>query len=164
MSIFTICQWLSASGVGTYIRESTYAYPLIETAHVLGLAVSVGAIAIVDLRLIGAAMTDESVTDVLEQLEPYSLWGFAAQFISGALLFWAEAAKVYPSYPYRAKFVFLALLGVNALVFHKTIYQSVDKWKHDKVTPFRARMAGWIGIVFWALVILFGRWTAYNLS
>ena len=77
----------------------------------------------------------------------------AAMFLSGALLFWSEAARLYPSYSYRVKFLFLFMLGINALLFHTTIYKSVDKWKNDAVTPFRAKMAGWIGISFWAVVI-----------
>jgi hypothetical protein len=164
MSLFTICQWIQDSSIGTSIRESTYVFPLVEATHVLGLAVSVGTIAIVDLRLIGATMTKEPVTDVIEQLQPWTLSGFAAMFLSGALLFWSEAARLYPSYSYRVKFLFLFLLGINALLFHTTIYKSVDKWNNDAVTPFRARMAGWIGITFWGVVIFCGRWTAYNLK
>jgi len=164
MSLFEICQWIQNSSIGTGIRESTYVFPLIEATHVLGLAVSVGTIAIVDLRLIGAALTKEPVTDVIEQLQPWTLWGFTVQFVSGIFLFWSEAARLYPSYSYRAKFVFIFLLGINALLFHTTIYKSVDKWNDDVMTPMRARMAGWIGITFWAAVIFFGRWTAYNLK
>jgi hypothetical protein len=164
MSIFEICQWIQDTSIGTGIRESTYVFPLIEASHVLGLAVSVGTIAIVDLRLIGATMTKEPVTDVIEQLEPWSLWGFLVMFLSGGLLFWSEAARLYPSYSYRIKFIFLFLLGVNALYFHATTYKSVDRWNNDAVTPFKARMAGWIGITFWAVVIFMGRWTAYNLK
>jgi hypothetical protein len=164
MSLFTICQYIQESSIGTQIRESTYVFPLIEATHVLGLAVSVGAITIVDLRLIGAVMTKEPVTDVIEQLQPLTLSGFAAMFISGALLFWSEAARLYPSYSYRVKFLAIFLLGINALLFHSTIYQSVDKWNNDAITPARARMAGWIGITFWAVVIFCGRWTAYNLK
>jgi hypothetical protein len=164
MSVFEICQWIQESSIGTQIRESTYVFPIIEAIHVLGLAVSVGTIAIVDLRLIGVTMKKERVTDVIEQLQPMTLAGFAAMFISGILLFWSEAARLYPSWSYRVKFIFIFLLGINALLFHSTIYQSVDKWNTDSVTPMRARMAGWIGITFWAVVIFCGRWTAYNLK
>jgi hypothetical protein len=164
MSIFSICQWIQDSSIGTQIRESTYVFPLVEATHVIGLAVSVGTIAIVDLRLIGAAMKDEPVTDVIEQLQPWTLGGFIAMFLSGALLFWSEAARLYPSYSYRIKLIFVVLAGINALLFHSTIFQSVDKWNRAAVTPLRARMAGWIGITFWAVVIFCGRWTAYNLK
>ena len=42
MSLYEICQALQDSAVGTSIRESIWTFPIIETVHVLGLAVSVG--------------------------------------------------------------------------------------------------------------------------
>ena len=165
MSLFDICQWIQDSSIGTGIRESTYVFPLIEATHVLGLAVSVGTIAIVDLRLIGATMTKEPVTDVIEQLQPWTLSGFVVDVpqrrssCSGR-----KQPGCIPATATGPSSCFLFLLGVNALLFHTTIYKSVDKWNNDAITPFRARMAGWIGITFWAVVIFMGRWTAYNLK
>jgi hypothetical protein len=164
VSIQSICQAIQDSSVGTGLRESTYTWPAIEAIHVLSLALSVGTILLVDLRLIGAAMRDEPVTDVIEQTQPWTLAGFILAFVSGAFLFWSEAARLYPSYSFRVKLVCIALLGVNALLFHSTIYKSVDKWNRSPATPMRARMAGWFGLIFWAVVIFCGRWTAYNLK
>ena len=59
-----ICQWLQDSQFGTALHESTYMFPLIETTHVLGLAVSVGLILMTDLRLVGAFMRDQPVSEV----------------------------------------------------------------------------------------------------
>jgi hypothetical protein len=164
VSIQTICQAIQDSTIGTGLRESTYLWPGIEAIHVLSLALSVGTIALVDLRLIGATMRDEPVTDVIEQTQPWTFAGFILAFISGILLFWSEAGRLYPSYSFRFKLVCIGLLGINALLFHSTIYKSVDKWNRSPVTPGRARMAGWFGIIFWAVVIFCGRWTAYNLK
>ena len=55
MSIADWCQAIQASQIGTSIRESALVFPLIETAHVIGLSLSVGIILLLDLRLVGAA-------------------------------------------------------------------------------------------------------------
>ncbi len=83
MSIESICQAIQDSSVGMSLRESTYMWPAIEAAHVLSLALSVGTIILVDLRLIGATMRNEPVTDVIEQTSPWSTAGFIVAFISG---------------------------------------------------------------------------------
>jgi hypothetical protein len=132
--------------------------------HVLSLALSVGTIVLVDLRLIGATMRNDSVTDVIEQTRPYTFTGFTLAFVTGIILFWSEAGRLYPSYSFRFKMVCIVLLGINALIFHRTIYRSVDKWNTAAMTPPRARFAGWFGLIFWMLVIFLGRWTAYNLK
>src|ERR1700678_4536554 len=142
VSIQTICQAIQDSSIGTGLRESTYLWPGIEAIHVLSLALSVGRITLVDLRLIGATMRDESVTDVIEQTQPWSLAGFLLAFVSGIFLFWSEAGRLYPSYSFRYKMLCIALLGINAFFFHSTIYRSVDKWNRSPITPGRARMAG----------------------
>jgi hypothetical protein len=109
-------------------------------------------------------MRDESVTDVIEQTQPLTLAGFVTAFVTGALLFWSEAGRLYPSYSFRIKLACLFLLGVNALLFHSTIFKSVEDWNRAPIVPFRAKMAGWSGLTFWAVVIFMGRWTAYNLK
>jgi hypothetical protein len=164
MSIESICKVIQESNIGMGLRESPVLWPCIEATHVLSLALSVGTIAIVDLRLIGWIMKDEPVTDVIEQTQPWTFLGFGLAFLSGALLFWSEAERVYPSWSFRVKMACIPLLGLNALIFHKTIYQSVDKWNRSPITPSRARFAGWFGLIFWAVVIFCGRWTAYNLQ
>src|SRR5580698_2183243 len=164
MSVLTICQWIQNSSVGMHLRESTYVWPAIEALHVLSLGLSVGTITVVDLRLIGAVLRKEPVTDVIEQTQPMTIAGFVTAFITGAFLFWSEAARLYPSYSFRIKLVWILLLGVNALLFHSTIFKSVEDWNRSPVVPFRARMAGWFGLTFWAVVIFMGRWTAHNLK
>ena len=47
------CIWLASTGVGTYIRESIWEFPVIEGIHVLSIAMSVGMILWFDLRLMG---------------------------------------------------------------------------------------------------------------
>ena len=164
MSIESICQAIQDSSIGMGLRESTYMWPAIEATHVLSLALSVGTIILVDLRLIGATMRDEPVTDVIEQTQPWTFGGFILAFISGIFLFWSEAGRLYPSYSFRIKMVCIALLGVNALLFHSGIYKSVDQWNKSTATPQRAKFAGWFGLIFWMVVIFCGRWTAYNLK
>jgi hypothetical protein len=164
MSLESICQAIQESRIGMGLRESPVLWPCIEATHVLSLALSVGTIALVDLRLIGFIMKDQPVTDVIEQTQPWTFTGFGLAFLSGALLFWSEAFRVYPSWSFRMKMACIPLLGLNALLFHKTIYKSVDQWNTSSVVPMRARMAGWFGLVFWAVVIFCGRWTAYNLQ
>ena len=143
------------------LLQSRYMFPLIETAHVLGLSASVGLILMTDLRLIGVTLLEEPVSDVTHQLRRWMLSGFALMFITGALLFYAEAGKLYHSPTFRLKLVFLLLAGINALVFETTIGRSVMDWKG---LPPRAKFAGWASLICWAAVVLFGRWTAYGLS
>src|SRR5438132_1912690 len=112
-----IIHWMQTSDVGTGIRESVWTFPLVETTHVLALAISVGLLVWFDLRLLGWGMKHQPISQIHRQIMPYAVAGFIIMFVSGALLFWSEAEKCYQSGFFRAKVVFLFLAGFNATIF-----------------------------------------------
>ena len=162
MSILEICQWLQDTQWGTGIRESTWVFPIIEGTHAIGIALSVGIILIMDLRLAGVLMRREPVSQVSNQLMPWSLAGYSLMFVTGILLFWCQAVKAYGSIFFKIKLVLLLLAGINALVFELTLRRTVKDWDTAQPPPFRARFAGVMGIILWAGIIAAGRTMAYN--
>ena len=155
------CLWLYSSSLGTSIRQSIWVFPIIETVHVLGITVLVGSIAIFDLRLLGLFFKREPVGQMAGQLLPLTWAGFAVMFMSGVLLFAAEAKDSYGNWAFRLKLLLLLLAGLNPLVFHLTIYRQVAAWGERAVTPLRARLAGLFSLTLWAGIICAGRAMAY---
>lgn len=156
------CQWLYDSRVGTGIRESIWVFPIIEGTHLLGIALSVGALCWFDLRLIGLALRDEPVSVVWKQVMPVALAGFALVFLTGSLLFWAEAMTAYRSVHFWIKLALLFLAGVNALIFEATAHRSMAEWDTAARPPLRARVTGIVSLVLWTAIIVTGRTMAYT--
>jgi hypothetical protein len=90
------------------------------------------------------------------------LAGFAIMFASGLLLFWSQALKAYNSIFFRTKLLLLILAGVNAAVYHLTVYRHMSEWENKLVPPGQARLAGWLSLIIWAGVIAAGRTMAYT--
>ncbi|MEQ1760280.1 MAG: DUF6644 family protein [Vicinamibacterales bacterium] len=157
------CQWLEATGIGTAVRESSLLFPLVLGTHLLALGISVGTTAIWDLRLLGVTLKQEPVSEVMGQLLPWSMAGFAGMFISGALLFSSEATYVFDSPWFLLKIACLMLAGVNALVYHLTIERRIHEWDRQVRPPGAARLAGAMSLTLWTVVIIAGRTTAYSL-
>lgn len=155
------CQWLYHSAMGTAIRESVWVFPIIETIHVLGITLVAGTVAILDLRLLGLVLKREGVSQIARQILPLTWAGFAVMFVSGFLLFSAEAADSYANAAFRIKLVLLLLVGLNPLLFHLTVYRDVAAWNDRIVTPLRARLAGILSLSLWAAIICAGRAIAY---
>src|SRR5207248_2171860 len=114
------CDYVYESKVGTGIRESVWVFPIVEGTHLLGIALSVGMLCWFDLRLLGVALPDEPVEKVWNQVMPIALIGFVLMFLTGLLLFWAEARTAYHSVHFWIKIALLVLVGINALVFEST--------------------------------------------
>ena len=160
--LFDFCQWLQDTNFSTSIRESTFMFPIIEGMHLLGIGVSAGTIALTDLRLVNKLMNRDPASKVLASLLPFTVVGFIFVLITGVLLFWAEPAKSYINPWFRLKMTAIVLAGLNAGIFHMTVYRTMDQWDNDVIAPPRARMAGMVSLVVWALVIWFGRQFAYS--
>ncbi|MGD0299948.1 MAG: DUF6644 family protein [Bryobacteraceae bacterium] len=161
MSALEICQWINGTNLATSIRESDWVYPIIETVHVLGIALLAGTVAIVDLRLLGIVLKRERVSRIARQVLPLTWAGFVAMFASGGLLFLAQASKSYVNPAFRIKMLLLVLVAVNPLIFHSTIYRSVGAWDDRTAAPGRARLTAVLSLILWSGIIIAGRAIAY---
>jgi inner membrane protein involved in colicin E2 resistance len=157
-TITAIANAIESTSIGTAIAESRYAFPIIEGTHLIALSVSVGLIFLTDLRLMGLFLRQVPAATVLHGLRPYVLCGFALVFLSGGLLFWAEAAEVIVSPAWVFKFAFIGLAGLNALYFEFVIAKRPGALIS---LPRGVRLAGLASLTIWTLVVICGRLIAY---
>jgi hypothetical protein len=159
--LYQFCFWLESTSAGTEIRESLWLFPVIETVHIFGIICLVGSTSIFDLRLMGLAFKQDTVSALAERFLPWTWAGFVIQVATGILLFASEATKMYDNRAFQVKMLLILAAGINALVFHSLAYKSVGKWEHDPVAPFSARFAGTFSILLWFAIVAAGRWIAY---
>jgi len=155
------CQWLEGSAFGTAIHQSLWLFPLIETAHLFGIILLVGATSALDLRLIGLTLKEEPVSRVAGRLLPWAWVGLTIQVTTGFCLFASEATRCWENPAFRIKMAMLVLAGLNALVFHQTVYRRVASWDEARVTPVAAKFAGCCSILLWFGIVAAGRWIAF---
>ncbi|WP_028311469.1 hypothetical protein [Derxia gummosa] len=159
-----LLQWaeaLQASGLGAVISESALAFPIIEGTHLIGLALAVGLLFLVDLRMLGLLWRDIALTEVLAALRGWILAGFALVFGSGLLLFWAEAPSVVASPAFPFKLLFIALAGANAIWFELRVAREPGFAVEAAALRPRVRRAGAASLALWTLVIICGRLIPY---
>lgn len=160
-SLVAIAESIEQSQIGTAIAESRYWWPIFEGTHLLSLSISFGLILVTDLRLIGVLLRRVPLTEVLHQLRPYVLSGFALTFISGGLVFWSEAATVMVSPLWAAKILLILLGGLNALYFEIVIARRPEVVENHTPLPSSVRYAGLASMTIWTVVIICGRLLAY---
>jgi hypothetical protein len=162
VDILGICAWIEKTPIAAVMRNSSWLFDITETAHTLGIVLVAGTIMLVDLRLLGFGLRREPVSEVIGRIVPWTLSGFFLMFLSGSWLFASEARKLYHSPAFRIKILLLALAGLNALIFHLTVYRGAAGWDEMKVLPARARLAGLLSILLWISIIAAGRAIAYG--
>jgi hypothetical protein len=155
--ILEFCRWLYDLSWVVQLEESNNLFPIIESVHVLGIALMAGTIITVDLRIVGTIFREEPVRRIAQALLPYTWWGFALMVVSGIPLFAAESVKVIYNPAFRVKLLLLGLAGANALLFHRTLYRTVDDWGVRTGAPLPARLLAGTSALLWCAIIVSGR-------
>jgi hypothetical protein len=146
---------VEGSALGGFARDSSWAYPVANLVHLLGLVLLVGSIGIIDLRLVGAFRALPLAT-LSHALTPLGLGGLALMVLSGPVLFAADASALTRSATFGAKLVLIAIALANAVLFR----WSWSKNKGEQTAIMRAMAV--TSLILWLAVAALGRLIAYS--
>jgi len=150
MDTYPIFTWAESTAIGRWIQNGTWPFPLIETFHILALAVFMGALFLIDLRLMGIKMGGITAARLNRELNTYINWGIVVILLSGALLFASEGGKLYDNAAFAPKMQLL----VASLIFHYTGH----KWAvATEKPPAWAPLAGALSLFLWFMTGAAGR-------
>jgi hypothetical protein len=135
-----------------WIVTNAYAYPLLEVMHILGIALLVGNLVALELRVWGAAR--ELPVPALARLSlTLALGGFALIAASGLLMFAGQPAELIGNRAFLLKMGLVMLAGLNAALFHaRGGLQRLDAL---------ARTQTMVSLGLWLAVMIAGRWIGY---
>ena len=158
MSLLPFFQWCEASSVGTAIHNSTWAFAVIESCHLLGLAVIGGAVLVVDLRMLGLGLRRHAVADLARDAHPWLVASLLVMLSTGIPLFLSEPIKCYYSTPFWVKMTCLLL----AIVFTFTVRRSVTMAAGTRVRPLWYKLVALVSLALWLGVGAGGRWIGFS--
>jgi hypothetical protein len=152
---------LEATVLAAALRGSVWAYPLVNAGHILGVALLIGSIVPLDLRLLGLwqAVPLASLWRVLTRTAGC---GLGLAMICGMLLFITRATQYANSSLFIAKMVIVVAGLVNALVLHLAMpdHRPLSQWTTSRL-PARIRFAACISLAGWLSALTLGRLVGY---
>jgi hypothetical protein len=151
---------IESSALGVAMRESLWLYPIVEIVHLTGIALLVGSIAMLDLRLLGLSRS-VSVKRLATHILPWTAAAFLLIVPSGLVMFVAYAGDFIQSDVFVLKLGLILAAGVNAAVFHAGVFRGAAHWDVERMPPAAARLAAGLSLALWVSVIACGRLLAY---
>jgi hypothetical protein len=159
--ILEFFRWVQSTDFMTYIRESGLTYPVIMSTHLACIAVFGGMIVITDLRLLGAALQNRPIADVINGLRWWKRIGFIVMVSMGIMLAGSKAADYYPNPYFWIKMSCLFLVFIHAVIFRPLVYNHPEQLDATPVIPTRAKVAGALSLILWTAVLCNGRLIGY---
>lgn len=151
---------LETSGLGHALRSSLWLFPAVETLHILGFALLVGAIVAFDLRLL-TAERDVDIEAWVRRLVPVAATGLALAMAMGALLFTSEATAFARNPLFLTKMALLVLALANVAWFHLGPLRLRRIVGPSLGIPSLMRVSAALSLVGWLAILACGRLIAY---
>jgi uncharacterized protein DUF6644 len=158
MSMLPVIEWIASSSLSHLISQSTWAFAVIESIHLLALSVIGGAVLIVDLRLLGFGLRTRSMEEVARDAQPWFIGSWSVMIVTGLLLFVSEPQKLYYSTPFAVKMVCLVL----GTIFAFTVRRKVTLAGEGRVAPIWMKLVALVSLTLWFGVGAGGRWIGFS--
>jgi hypothetical protein len=145
------------------LHESLNMWNVIEGTHVLTIMFFAGTIWIIDLRMMGVAFRNMPFSRLNDRVLPITTIAFAVMIVTGLVAFLGrDPLMYYHNIWFRLKMVFLIIAAINIFWFHQRVQKNQAEWDALEKPPTIVRLSGAISMTCWFLVIIFGRFIAYD--
>ena len=135
--------------------------PIIQTVHILGIAVLMGTIVMLNLRVLGLAVRSQGLTEMTNRVMPWVCWALASNLVSGAFFLFARPYRYFNNPVFGWKVSFLIPAVILTLVFYWMQKRQAGYWEQDTKHLWSARAIALASLACWVMVAMAGRWIAY---
>jgi hypothetical protein len=163
-AVVPLLDWLEHTALAVSIAESDWAFAIIETTHVIALALVIGTVCVVDLRLLGLASVKQPYRALSREVLPWTWAAFGLALITGLLLFITQATEYFANTAFRIKLLLLALAGLNMLFFESMTARDAASWDGGVPVPWRGKLAAALSLTLWIAIVFFGRRIGFTMN
>ena len=151
--------WLESTAYSQWIVSGLTGWPLMLSIHAVGLAIIVGTVFVLNLRLFGF-FKPIPLTSVSE-LMSIGWIGIAMNVFSGVSLWMAQATWYTLHYPFVVKITFI-FLGIFVLHYaQRVLKRDSDEWESIGEVSVLGKRLAILSMSFWTIAVVTGRLIAY---
>lgn len=152
--------WLEYLPIAGHIG-ATWWFPLMESLHVVSITLMLGAILMLDLRVLGLAANSYAVNRMSRELVPWSAAAFLVATLTGTAMFITRASAHVLNPAFQIKMLLILVAGINIAIFHFRIFRTIQQWDVAAMAPASARLVASASLLLWCGVMLAGRWVGH---
>jgi hypothetical protein len=156
----SLALWLESTAMSRAVTHYSWIWPACETLHFVGLALLIGNVGVLDLRMLGAAK--RLPVAPLARLVRWGVLGFVINVLTGIVFFVGAPSQYVNNIAFMYKLLFIALAGANLAVFNLSgLGRRVGVLGPGDDAPVSAKIMAatslflWVGVMFWGRMLPF---------
>ena len=136
--------------------------PIAQSLHILGIAVVMASIVMVDLKFLGLAVPSQNASEMIRRLMPWTWWALLLNAVTGLLFVVARPNRYFFNPVVGWKFSMLVPAVALAFVVYRLSTRETGYWEQSSGRRLSVRVIAAVSLVLWTGVVLAGRWIAYS--
>jgi hypothetical protein len=154
-----IFDWMQETWIHHLVLDYAWTFPTLEALHFLGLCLLMGALLIMDLRLIGFQRIIP--LSAVHSLMPVAIIGFALNLVTGVGFLFSDPGMYFLNGAFQLKLALIVLAGLNFLLYYLKVEPLLANESSTAAMPSFAKAIGAASLVLWFGVLILGRLLPY---
>ena len=156
-------EWLSTTAPSVFIQTNNgWVVPGLQSIHIVGIALILGAIFMIDLRILGLAGRDQTLSETTSRFGPWLTGALCLLLATGILQVIGEPVRELVSFSFWLKMALVAISTVIVVAFQKSLRKRREEWEQVLVNRGGIKALTVFTFLIWAFIIILGRLIAYD--
>jgi hypothetical protein len=156
-----VAEWVAATSASLWVQEYFWLVPLLQTIHILAVAMVLSSVAMISLRILRVARST-TITQTAQRFVPWIWTGLSLQLMTGVVLIVGEPKRTIAGNPaFYVKMLLLALAVAGALVFQSSVRRDSAFWENATKRSKLKSVLVFAYFALWCNIVFAGRWISY---
>jgi len=157
MNMQSVGEWIYGTALSSTIRDNFWVVPVVQSFHIIAIAVVVGSALVTELRIAGVVAPDESMSVVARRYLPWMWRALAVLLVTGLIMLIGEPDRTLTNTPFWIKMALVVMAVLASLGLRRPLLRPLSEASKPP-----AKALAWILLALWVAVIFCGRWIAYS--
>jgi hypothetical protein len=160
--VHDFAQWLAQTSLSVVIQTHEWVIPTVQSIHIVAIAIVVGSLLMIQLRVLGWAARDQTLTQTTDRFGPWLAWAFGVLLLTGAVMVVGEPVRELLALSFWLKMALVAIGVTIAMVFHRSVRRDAARWEAVLINRRSTKAVTFATLLVWVSVVVLGRLIAYD--
>lgn len=157
-----IIDWLAQTSLSLAIQTHEWVVPTIQSVHIVAIGVVMASVFMIDLRVLGLAGRDQSLTETTDRFGPWLTGALCVLLATGVLMVIGEPARELLAFSFWLKMFLVAVGTLIAAIFQLTLRRNGPHWEDSLLKRRATKSLAIVTLLIWVFIVVLGRLIAYD--
>lgn len=161
-TVHQFCEWLASTRASNFIQDVHWIIPAVQTVHIACVAILIGSVVMLDMRMFGIAGRGDSIAATAKRLLPWIWWPLPVFLLTGLILIVGEPSRELENATFYNKMILLVGAMIATAVLQVTVRRDPAFWEGSRVRSGAAKGLALVSLALFVGIVFAGRLIAYT--